>query len=172
MAVIHNASSSQQYLKDYQEQLARQSMHAFRPNSPMNTLANGCLGTGQKYRSINTSWINHDEAPIFKSQGVKLKRSYSCDQRFQVSDAIRYGAEERAEADFTINLGVMHIGWPEFYVGITTVITVYPVTLLVIEIFRRRRDPDLTVGTCTDTFCGLFYFSLLFTFVIPNILQK
>ena len=93
-------------------------------------------------------------------------------QCFKVSDAIWYGAEERAEADFTINLGAMRIGWPELYVGIMTVITVYPVTLLVIEMFRRRRDPDLTVGTCTDTFCGLFYFSLLFTFVIPNILQK
>ena len=57
-----------------------------------------------------------------------------------------YGADERAEADFTINLGAMSIGWPEFYVGIMTVLTVYPATLLVVEIFRRRKDPDLTVN--------------------------
>ena len=68
-----------------------------------------------------------------------------------------YGADERAEADFTINLGVMSIGWPEFYVGIMTVLTVYPATLLVVEIFRRRKDPDLTVRKTTKYYFILIY---------------
>ena len=70
-----------------------------------------------------------------------------------ICSAMWYRVDEKTSKDsFSINIGPLTLGWTEVYVSIITVLMVYPPTILVAEIFRRRKlnsvrhyikDPDL-----------------------------
>ena len=105
----------------------------------------------------NIVFSRHLVASVFRKHG---RSKYTRAQRVgiltmmfflvMVSNAMWFGAEDRAEANFTINIGVMKLGWAEIYVGLMTVVTVYPATLLVAEIFRRRKQTTFTVKSSTN----------------------
>ena len=70
-----------------------------------------------------------------------------------VSSAMWYRSDERATGEsFSLHIGPLTLGWTEVYVSIITALTVYPPTIFVAELFRRRRvsvvrhyisDPDV-----------------------------
>ena len=60
-----------------------------------------------------------------------------------VSSAMWHGTEEKSTVTFKFKVGPFSMGWNEFYVGCMTIITVYPVVLLISELFRRTKKKQL-----------------------------
>ena len=56
-----------------------------------------------------------------------------------VSSAMWYGTESKSNVSFKFKIGPISIGWNEFYVGCMIILTVYPVVLLISELFRRTK---------------------------------
>ena len=56
-----------------------------------------------------------------------------------VSSAMWYGTENNSKVSFKFKVGPLSMGWNEFYVGCMTVLTVYPVVLVISELFRRTK---------------------------------
>ena len=56
-----------------------------------------------------------------------------------VSSAMWYGTEDKSNVAFKFKVGPLAMGWNEFYVGCMTILTVYPVVLLISELFRRTK---------------------------------
>ena len=62
-----------------------------------------------------------------------------------VSSAMWYGTENRSTVTFKFKVGLLSIGWNEFYVGCVTVLTVYPVVWILSEFFRRSKMRKYTI---------------------------
>ena len=60
-----------------------------------------------------------------------------------VSSAMWHGTDEKSEVSFKFKMGPFSMGWNEFYVGCMTVLTVYPVILVISELFRRTKIKKL-----------------------------
>ena len=60
-----------------------------------------------------------------------------------VSSAMWHGTEEKSKISFKFKIGPFLMGWNEFYVGCMTILTVYPVVLLISELFRRTKKKQL-----------------------------
>ena len=58
-----------------------------------------------------------------------------------VSSVMWYGTESKSNVSFKFKIGAISMGWNEFYVGCMTILTVYPVVLLISELFRRTKKP-------------------------------
>ena len=56
-----------------------------------------------------------------------------------VSSTMWYGTESKSNVSFKFKIGPISMGWNEFYVGCMTILTVYPVVLLISELFRRTK---------------------------------
>ena len=59
-----------------------------------------------------------------------------------VSSAMWHGTEEKSTVTFKFKVGPFSMGWNEFYVGCMTILTVYPVVLLISELFRRSKKKE------------------------------
>ena len=59
-----------------------------------------------------------------------------------VSSAMWHGTEEKSTVTFKFKVGPFSTGWNEFYVGCMTILTVYPVVLLISELFRRSKKKE------------------------------
>ena len=59
-----------------------------------------------------------------------------------VSSAMWYGTDSKSNVSFKVQIGPISIGWNEFYVGCMTILTVYPVVLLIAELFRRTEKQN------------------------------
>ena len=62
-----------------------------------------------------------------------------------VSSAMWYGTENRSTVTFKFKVGLLSIGWNEFYVGCVTVLTGYPVVWILSEFFRRSKMRKYTI---------------------------
>ena len=56
-----------------------------------------------------------------------------------VSSAMWYGTDSKSNLSFKFKIGPISMGWNEFYVGCMTILTIYPVVLLISELFRRSK---------------------------------
>ena len=59
-----------------------------------------------------------------------------------LSSAMWHGTEEKSTVTFKFKVGPFSMGWNEFYVGCVTILTVYPVVLLISELFRRSKKKE------------------------------
>ena len=60
-----------------------------------------------------------------------------------VSSAMWHGTADKSKVNFKFKIGPLQMGWAEFYVGCMTVLTVYPMVMLISELFRRTRKKRL-----------------------------
>ena len=79
------------------------------------------------------------------SQYTRLQRvAVLCVMFFlmMVSSAMWYQTEEKSSVTFKFKVGPISMGWNEFYVGCMTMLTVYPIVLLISELFRRTKKSN------------------------------
>ncbi|XP_077991610.1 polycystin-1-like protein 2 [Glandiceps talaboti] len=60
-----------------------------------------------------------------------------------IANAMWYKTEETNEDDFVIRIGPISISWHQMYVGIMSSMVVFPVNLIIVQLFRKSRPTNV-----------------------------